>query len=188
MRRPTKRAAHRSHPCCKPLRNSIDHHIRLRQLLDHNDVMISFSFNVNVFNTPPQLIEMILNKKANSLNKRGEHPQNYVLKVCGRQEYLVGNRTEIIQFLYIQETLARDGVPQLKLVGIDKLPINYENTGPTERQRSNSDQTNTMKKKRNRQECSWKIDSYFSCTIVGVSGLNIDAGRNVETQSTLSPE
>ncbi|GBP91032.1 hypothetical protein EVAR_62176_1 [Eumeta japonica] len=40
MGRPTKRAAHRSHPYCKPLRSSIDHHIRLRQLLDHNDVTV----------------------------------------------------------------------------------------------------------------------------------------------------
>ncbi|GBP34015.1 hypothetical protein EVAR_24930_1 [Eumeta japonica] len=37
MGRPTKRAALRSHPYCKPLRSSIDNHIRLRQLLDHND-------------------------------------------------------------------------------------------------------------------------------------------------------
>ncbi|GBP71482.1 hypothetical protein EVAR_103368_1 [Eumeta japonica] len=38
MGRPTKRTAHRSHPYCKPLRSSIDHHIRLRKFLDHNDV------------------------------------------------------------------------------------------------------------------------------------------------------
>ncbi|GBP96483.1 hypothetical protein EVAR_39130_1 [Eumeta japonica] len=37
--RSTKRAAHKSHPYCKPLKSSIDHHIRLRQLLDHHDVM-----------------------------------------------------------------------------------------------------------------------------------------------------
>ncbi|GBP18067.1 hypothetical protein EVAR_17014_1 [Eumeta japonica] len=40
MSRPTKRAALRSHIYCKPLRSSTDHHIRLRQLLDHNDVTI----------------------------------------------------------------------------------------------------------------------------------------------------
>ncbi|GBO98734.1 Histamine H2 receptor [Eumeta japonica] len=38
MGRPTKRVAHRSHPYCKPLSSSIAHHIRLRQLLDHNNV------------------------------------------------------------------------------------------------------------------------------------------------------
>ncbi|GBP67526.1 hypothetical protein EVAR_36652_1 [Eumeta japonica] len=36
--RPTKCAAHKSHPYCKPLRSSIDHNFRL-QLLDHNNVM-----------------------------------------------------------------------------------------------------------------------------------------------------
>ncbi|GBP66470.1 hypothetical protein EVAR_51457_1 [Eumeta japonica] len=46
MDRPTKHAAHRSHPYCKPLRSSIDHHIRLRQLLDHNDVTVAPSVSV----------------------------------------------------------------------------------------------------------------------------------------------
>ncbi|GBP11414.1 hypothetical protein EVAR_101703_1 [Eumeta japonica] len=50
MGRPTKRAAHRSHPYCKPLRSSIDHHIRLRQLLDHNDVTVGCAaHNVKLF-------------------------------------------------------------------------------------------------------------------------------------------
>ncbi|GBP30004.1 hypothetical protein EVAR_22904_1 [Eumeta japonica] len=40
MSRPTKRDAHRSHPHCKPLRSSIDHHIRLRQLFDHNELTV----------------------------------------------------------------------------------------------------------------------------------------------------
>ncbi|GBP81035.1 hypothetical protein EVAR_41031_1 [Eumeta japonica] len=35
MGRPTKDAAHRSHPYCKPLRNSIDYHIRL----DYDDYL-----------------------------------------------------------------------------------------------------------------------------------------------------
>ncbi|GBP94935.1 hypothetical protein EVAR_69654_1 [Eumeta japonica] len=38
MGKRTKHGAHRSHPHWKPLRSSIDHHIRLRQLLDHKDV------------------------------------------------------------------------------------------------------------------------------------------------------
>ncbi|GBP52048.1 hypothetical protein EVAR_97518_1 [Eumeta japonica] len=38
MGRSAKRVAHRSRPYCKPLRSSIGHHIRLRQLLNHNDV------------------------------------------------------------------------------------------------------------------------------------------------------
>ncbi|GBP15699.1 hypothetical protein EVAR_5386_1 [Eumeta japonica] len=48
MGRPTKRAVHRSHPYCKPLRSSIDHHIRLRQLLDRNDVTNQLLANANL--------------------------------------------------------------------------------------------------------------------------------------------
>ncbi|GBP45988.1 hypothetical protein EVAR_24181_1 [Eumeta japonica] len=40
MDRPTKRALHKSHPYCEPLRSSIDHHIPLRQLLEHNDLTV----------------------------------------------------------------------------------------------------------------------------------------------------
>ncbi|GBP29018.1 hypothetical protein EVAR_83920_1 [Eumeta japonica] len=40
MGRPSKPAANRSHPYRKRLKSSIEHHIRLRQLLDHNDVTV----------------------------------------------------------------------------------------------------------------------------------------------------
>ena len=68
---------------------------------------------------------MILRKLANSLNMRGEHPHNYVLKVCGREEYLFGDYP-LIQFLYIQEMLATDGVPQVMTVSMDRLPLTRE--------------------------------------------------------------
>lgn len=56
---------------------------------------------------------------------RGEDPHNYVLKVCGREEYLFGDYP-LIQFLYIQEMLATDGVPQVMTVSMDKLPLTRE--------------------------------------------------------------
>lgn len=73
-----------------------------------------------VSRTPQQHIDTILKKKVNSLNMRGEDPRNYVLKVCGREEYLFG-KEPLIQFLYIQEMLAKDGVPQVMTVSMDKL-------------------------------------------------------------------
>ncbi|GBP52772.1 hypothetical protein EVAR_27715_1 [Eumeta japonica] len=51
MGRPTKPAAHVSHPYCKPLRSSIDHHIRLQQVLDHNDVMGRHSRSDDIYRT-----------------------------------------------------------------------------------------------------------------------------------------
>lgn len=51
---------------------------------------------------------------------RGEPASNYVLKVCGREEYLFGD-FPLIQFQYIQEMLSRDLVPQVMTVSMDKL-------------------------------------------------------------------
>lgn len=85
----------------------------------------SYSSNVPATLTPQQHIEIVLRKLNNSMNLRSEHPHNYVLKVCGREEYLFGDYP-LIQFLYIQEMLAVDGVPQVMTVSIDKLRLSCE--------------------------------------------------------------
>nr|XP_032513943.1 phosphatidylinositol 4,5-bisphosphate 3-kinase catalytic subunit delta isoform [Danaus plexippus plexippus] len=142
---------------------------------------ISFTSNVPVTLTPQQHIETVMRKKANSLNMRGEHPRNYVLKVCGREEYLLGD-DPLIQFLYIQETLARDGVPQVMTVSIDKIPLvgcDFQHYSLPERRRLTSEQSNTIRKKKN-NESSWKIEKNYSCIVQTVGGLNVDPGRHVE--------
>jgi phosphatidylinositol-4,5-bisphosphate 3-kinase catalytic subunit alpha/beta/delta len=87
-------------------------------------VYILFQFSsslcVPITRTPQQHIEIILRKQATSLNMRIEPASNYVLKVCGREEYLFGDYP-IIQFQYIQEMLSRDLVPQVMTISIDKL-------------------------------------------------------------------
>ncbi|KAG7306900.1 hypothetical protein JYU34_007008 [Plutella xylostella] len=143
---------------------------------------ISFTFNVPVTRTPQQHIEYIINKKANSLNIRGDHPRHYVLKVCGQEEYLLGDHP-LIQFLYIQEKLASNGVPEVVSVSIDKIPCFQERdlfyTAP-ERRRLTSDHSNTIRKKKAPHESSWNIDRDYSASIVSIGGLNVDTGRLVE--------
>ncbi|XP_045445644.1 phosphatidylinositol 4,5-bisphosphate 3-kinase catalytic subunit delta isoform [Melitaea cinxia] len=139
----------------------------------------SFTHNVSVYSTPQQHIETILRKKANSLNMRGEHPRHYVLKVCGREEYLLGDHP-LIQFLYIQETLSRDGVPQVMTVNMDKISAcEFQYYALSERRRLTSEQSNTIRKKKN-FESSWKIERNYSCMVQTVGGLNVDPGRLVE--------
>jgi phosphatidylinositol-4,5-bisphosphate 3-kinase len=70
--------------------------------------------------TPHELLRTILNKKAITLNSRGEHPNDFVLKVCGQEEYLVGN-FPLTQFQYVQDMLARDGVPTLVTVSVNSI-------------------------------------------------------------------
>lgn len=51
---------------------------------------------------------------ANRLNIR-ENVDNYVLKVYGQDEYLIGNY-QLIEFQYIQEAISNDVIPVLLVV------------------------------------------------------------------------
>lgn len=63
---------------------------------------------------------MALNKKALAHQTRGEL-SDYVFKVRGREEYLVGN-IPLIKFVYIQESLAWDLQPTLIVVNVNSVP------------------------------------------------------------------
>jgi len=80
----------------------------------------TFTFNVHHGTKPHQLLQTILNKKAITLNSRGEQAADFVLKVCGQEEYLVGNYP-LTQFQYVQDMLARDGVPTLVTVSVNSV-------------------------------------------------------------------
>lgn len=71
--------------------------------------------------TPKGLIVLILSKKAMNLQTQGKHPEDFVLKVCGREEYLIG-QVNILNFYYIQECLTRDVLPELVLTSVDSVP------------------------------------------------------------------
>lgn len=139
----------------------------------------SYSSNVPATLTPQQHIEIVLRKLNNSMNLRSEHPHNYVLKVCGREEYLFGDYP-LIQFLYIQEMLAVDGVPQVMTVSIDKLRLSLDREIPymPERRRLTSEHSNTMRRKKN--ESSWNIQKNYTCRVQSACGLNVDPSRVVE--------
>ncbi|XP_013182174.1 PREDICTED: phosphatidylinositol 4,5-bisphosphate 3-kinase catalytic subunit delta isoform [Papilio xuthus] len=140
----------------------------------------SFTTNVPVSRTPQQHIDTILKKKVNSLNMRGEDPRSYVLKVCGREEYLFG-KEPLIQFLYIQEMLAKDGVPQVMTVSMDKLTLGCDT--PIERRQAPPDYSNTIRKKKNHHESSWNIYKNYTCKVESVSGLNVDRPVEVVCQA-----
>lgn len=61
----------------------------------------SFTHKVSFTITPQKLLEKILAKKELTMNKRFDRSTEFILKVCGQDEYIFGDYP-IIQFLYIQ--------------------------------------------------------------------------------------
>lgn len=146
----------------------------------------TFTFGVPYTMTPHQLLITILNKKANTLNQRGERPNDFVLKVCGQDEYLVGD-CPLVQFLYIQDSILRDIIPVVVTTSVENVPILsdnlYENPEDLDIQMARPQpSTLTMQRKKGKYVSSWKIEQSFTCEISAICGLNCDINRTIEVR------
>uniref|UniRef100_A0A1B6CVF3 phosphatidylinositol 3-kinase n=1 Tax=Clastoptera arizonana TaxID=38151 RepID=A0A1B6CVF3_9HEMI len=143
-----------------------------------------FMFHVQHTTTPKQLMVSILNKKAITLNTKGEHVSDFVLKVCGQEEYLVGDYP-LVNFTYIQEALCRDVTPTLVTVSVKSVDVhvgkvldNSESNEDT-KQKHFSFSTLTLRKK-GKYMSSWMIDENFTFRVSAICRLNCDTNRMVE--------
>lgn len=138
----------------------------------------TFTFQIAHTSTPHQLIVQFLTKRANrQLSKVEEKPSDFCLKVCGQEEYLIGNYP-LINFIYIQECLSRDVTPVIVVVNSNTIDIDNNNnndiklTPTTLTLRSNN---------KNKRESAWKIKDKFKFNVNNISRLNSDAEqRTVE--------
>lgn len=71
--------------------------------------------------TPEQLMVQILTKRAIKLRARNEKCSDFTLKVCGREEYIVGSHP-LIDYAYIQDSLSQDLIPILIAVSKYNVP------------------------------------------------------------------
>lgn len=74
--------------------------------------------------SPTELMCEVLKKKALKHQSRGDHIGDFVFKVRGQEEYLVGN-VPLVEFVYIQESLMKDVQPTLIVVSVKNVPGIY---------------------------------------------------------------
>ncbi|XP_077283888.1 phosphatidylinositol 3-kinase 92E [Arctopsyche grandis] len=155
-----------------------DYHFVLSSKFVNTDT--TYTFNVSYTITPQLLLKTILAKRANAMNTRGEQPSDFILKICGREEYLFGDYP-LIQFIYIQETLSRDGVPTVITLPIKSVPLDGRHVYKTPQMDNFISQpcSSTLRKK-GKTISSWDIRDRYSCRILAVCKLNTDTNRNVE--------
>lgn len=146
---------------------------------------LSFTFQIAHTTTPPELLEAILNKRANTLKTRGEQPNDFTLKVCGQEEYLIGDNIPLIQFGYIQDCLAKDTMPTLVTLSKQSVPVDqdnaFDNPDVDTLQRTKPSSSTLTLRKKGKHISAWKIEEPFVFTVNGISRLNCDAAhRTVE--------
>ncbi|XP_063531233.1 phosphatidylinositol 4,5-bisphosphate 3-kinase catalytic subunit delta isoform [Cydia strobilella] len=149
------------------------------------DIDFATTTHAPAMSTPKQHIEYILHKKVKEYSMRhsSQDKHKYVLKVAGREEYLLGDHP-LIQFLYIQETLLRDEVPHVMIVNIDKLSLSVGDSRYLVESRgrlASEPPTGTMRRIRQEEYLSsWSVEQNYTCTVQSVGGLNVDTNKLVE--------
>ncbi|KRT83788.1 hypothetical protein AMK59_4719, partial [Oryctes borbonicus] len=145
---------------------------------NHLDNKISLSVSPETY--PELLLEKYLEKMANRLNIR-ENVDNYVMKVYGQDEYLIGNY-QLIEFQYIQEAISNDVIPVLLVVKKSDIGTTVEddidNINHSENKKP-SFSTLTLRKK-NKYKSAWSTKDMFKVTLNTITGINCDTKRNVE--------
>lgn len=146
---------------------------------------VAFTFSIAPNQTPDEIIAMILTKKALTMNKRfqPERSRDFILKVCGQDEYLFGDHP-IVRFLYIQDTLARNGVPTVITQSVASLKSVKEICYQSPLTLMGADNqppppTSTLRKKRD-QVISWNIEANFQVTVHALMNVNTDETRTGE--------
>lgn len=185
--------------------SKFDHEYNFYDNRNENEIMqSSFTFNVPPTIKPRDLLEMIWYKRATIMNIRNERANEYVLKVCGQDEFLVGD-TELLQFQYIQDCISRNIMPTLVTLHIEKVPgkllkhllnfvyyftdgflviqsNDYESLDITDTpsRTTSYSSTNTLSRKKKNTISSWNIEENYSVKVCTISKLNCDLKKSPE--------
>ncbi|XP_017048808.1 phosphatidylinositol 4,5-bisphosphate 3-kinase catalytic subunit delta isoform [Drosophila ficusphila] len=136
----------------------------------------SFTLSVNEQDTPLTLTESTLQKMNRSQMKMNDRATDYILKVSGRDEYLLGDYP-LIQFLYIQETLSDTAVPNVVLQLVYRLEsyINHHNEQAMVPKRPPPKKQPALLPKT--PSSLWDMGNYFQLTLHSISNVNYDRTR-----------
>lgn len=140
----------------------------------------AFTFIVPYQTTPHKLLDIILAKKNLNL-KRKDRASDYILKISGQDEYLFGE-FPLVQFLYIQDTLFRDGVPTVVIQGVHNVRV-FEDSiyqVPEDDERKHKSSSTTTLRKKVKHISSWNVAEQFEITLHSIKKLNCDTSRTVE--------
>ncbi|ALC46695.1 Pi3K92E [Drosophila busckii] len=139
----------------------------------------TFTLSVLEHDTPLTLILNTLQKMSRSQMKMNDRANDYILKVSGRDEYLIGDHP-LIQFLYIQETLSDAAVPNVVLQLVTRLEsyINHQNEQSLGPKRLPKPER-AVAVVRPAAKSIWDLPGHmnFSLLLHGISNVNFDRAR-----------
>lgn len=149
-----------------------------------NENISTITLQVSCFINPSQLLEQIIIKKQSKLKNYRGKIHDYILKICGQEEYIFGDGYPLIQFLYIQDRLSRGEVPIVVVMYLTDVYVFLSNKdyltpiNPPKKPVKGSG-TSTLRKK-GKVKTTWEVQDNLQITIDKIANVNIDANKSVE--------
>lgn len=149
-----------------------------------NDANSSFTHEIPYHLSPTLILKKILTKMSHTSNKPQSF-EDYILKICGQDEYIFGDN-QIIQFLHIQDVLSANGIPSFVIQAKQNVAMFeksiYETTLPKLEDRKTNDSKTRLStlKKKPKHTSSWDIKQQLQISIHAIKGLNCDTNKAVE--------
>lgn len=154
----------------------------LRALLSNDDFKGS-TLQVSCRMKPNELMDLIM-QKTSSKSSKMKHFQrnagNYILKICGQEEYIFGD-CPLIQFTYIQDKLSRGETPTVVVKYLSDVYVFTSSYVPTAeiQARREANKPTTLRKK-GKIKPSWEITECFQVTIQSIDNLNVYGSKTME--------
>lgn len=147
----------------------------------------TFKISVSLTINATELLETIADKKAIGLGMVKANMKNFILKVCGSEEYFFGP-DPLLQYKYIQDCIAFDRIPELLLVNEDSVQLDDEcdetllKLVDRPRTRSFHDPSTLPRRPKQITVSSWTVDDPFSICINSIHKLNCENKTKVVVQ------
>lgn len=161
--------------------------------------------------TPDEVLKRILKKQNPSKARNENSSTEYILKVCGREEYIYGAHP-MISFQYVQDCLSRDETPTfvprlVRTVEVFKNDIydaredftqwsasakpsslyggsisSSSGYGGSAGSTYNTQSQQSHTLRKVKYITSWEIDAKLQCTVHEIRGLNVESDKELGVQ------
>ena len=144
----------------------------------NEDITVTLKISCHINAT--KLMEEIISKMQTKIKNFRRRISDYILKICGQEEYIFGDDIPLIQFLYIQDRLSRGEVPTCVIRYVSDVYVFTSNYIAQPTLKTPKPKTTSTLRKKGKHELSWNIDENFQITIQTLNKLNVDTNKTVE--------
>lgn len=153
----------------------------LRALLSNDDFKGS-TLKVSCHIKPKELMELIMQKTSIKMKNFHRNAKNYILKICGQEEYIFGDNP-LIQFIYIQDKLSRGETPTVVVKYMNDVYVFTSSYVPTaEIQAKREANKPTTLRKKGKIKSSWEINDCFQVQIQSIDNLSVSKSMELGIQ------